>query len=153
MDAAGAAGGAQVSRDFSLRPDLITYPVPTLAGSSAVPSAVDLYVNNVRQFSGTAPSGPFAINAVPSIRGAGEAVIITRDVLGRSVMTTVPLYIDSRLLVSGLTDFSVEAGFVRRAYALRSFDYAGDPSLSGSLRYGLTDRLTLEAHGEFTRGV
>ncbi|TCG05494.1 hypothetical protein BZM27_33340 [Paraburkholderia steynii] len=66
-------GGAQVSRDFTLRPDLITYPVPTLAGSSAVPSAVDLYVNNVRQFTGSAPSGPFVINAVPAINGAGEA--------------------------------------------------------------------------------
>ena len=146
-------GGAQVSRDFALRPDLITYPVPTLAGSAAVPSAVDLYVNNVRQFSGTAPSGPFVINATPAVTGAGEAVIVTRDVLGRSVMTTVPLYIDSRLLARGLTDFSVEGGFVRRSYALRSFDYAGEPSVSASLRHGLTDSLTLEAHGETTRGV
>ncbi|GJG99193.1 fimbria/pilus outer membrane usher protein [Paraburkholderia terrae] len=146
-------GGAQVSRDFTLRPDLVTYPVPTLAGTSAVPSAVDLYVNNVRQFTGSAPSGPFVINAVPAINGAGEAVIVTRDVLGRSVMTTVPLYIDSRLLAPGLTDFSVEAGFLRRSYALSSFDYAGDPSLSVSFRHGLTSRITLETHGEATRGV
>ncbi|WP_250511036.1 fimbria/pilus outer membrane usher protein [Caballeronia sp. GACF4] len=145
--------GAQLSRDFGLRPDLVTYPVPALGGSAAVPSAVDLYVNNVRQFSGAAPSGPFVINAVPAINGAGEAVIVSRDVLGRSVMTTVPLYIDARLLASGLTDFSVEAGFVRRAYALRSFDYAGDPSASASIRRGLTDTITLEAHGEATRGV
>ena len=146
-------GGAQISRDFALRPDLITYPVPTLAGSSAVPSAVDLYVNNVRQFSGSAPSGPFVINAVPAINGSGEAVIVTRDVLGRSVMTTVPLYIDSRLLAPGLTDFSVEAGFIRRSYALSSFDYAGDPSLSASLRHGISSGITLETHGEATRGV
>lgn len=146
-------GGAQVSRDFALRPDLVTYPVPALAGSAAVPSAVDLYVNNVRQYSGNAPSGPFVINAVPAINGAGEAVIVSRDVLGRSVMTTVPLYIDARLLARGLTDFSVEAGFVRRAYALRSFDYAGEPSISASMRRGLTDTLTFEAHGEATRGV
>ncbi|MDR5785384.1 fimbria/pilus outer membrane usher protein [Caballeronia sp. LP003] len=146
-------GGAQLSRDFGLRPDLVTYPVPALSGSAAVPSAVDLYVNNVRQFSGAAPSGPFVINAVPAINGAGEAVIVSRDVLGRSVMTTVPLYIDARLLARGLTDFSVEAGFVRRAYALRSFDYAGDPSISASMRRGLTDELTLEAHGEATLGV
>ncbi len=146
-------GGAQLSRDFGLRPDLITYPVPSLAGSAAVPSAVDLYVNNVRQYSGNAPTGPFVINAVPSITGAGEAVIVSRDVLGRSVMTTVPLYIDSRLLAHGLTDFSIEAGFVRRAYALRSFDYAGDPSVSASIRRGITDSFTFEAHGEATHGV
>ena len=146
-------GGVQVSRDFSLRPDLITYPVPTLAGSAAVPSSVDLYVNNVRQYSGNAPSGPFVINAVPSVTGAGEAVIVTKDVLGRSVMTTVPLYIDSRLLSAGLADFSVEGGFVRRAYSLRSVDYAGDPSLSASLRYGLNAAVTVETHTEATIGV
>ncbi len=146
-------GGVQVSRDFSLRPDLITYPVPTLAGSTAVPSSVDLYVNSVRQYSGNTPSGPFVINAVPSVTGAGEAVIVTKDVLGRNVMTTVPLYIDARLLSAGLADFSVEAGFIRRDYSLRSADYAGDPSLSASLRYGVSTRFTLETHAEATRGV
>ncbi|SAL42162.1 fimbrial biogenesis outer membrane usher protein [Caballeronia peredens] len=146
-------GGVQVSRDFTLRPDLITYPVPALNGSAAVPTAVDLYVNNVRQYSGNAPSGPFVINAVPAVTGAGEATIVTRDALGRNVMTTVPLYIDARLLAPGLTDFSMEAGFVRRSYGLDSLDYAGDPSISMSLRRGLVDSFTVEAHLEATRGM
>jgi outer membrane usher protein len=36
---------------------------------------------------------------------------------------------------------------------LRSFDYASDLSVSASLRRGLTDAFTIEAHGEATRGV
>ncbi|WP_250537022.1 fimbria/pilus outer membrane usher protein [Caballeronia sp. AZ10_KS36] len=145
-------GGVQISRDFALRPDLVTYPVPSLNGSAAVPTAVDLYVNNVRQYSGSAPSGPFVINAVPAVTGAGEATIVTRDALGRNVMTTVPLYIDSRLLAPGLTDFSLEAGFIRRSYGADSLGY-GEPSLSGSLRRGIVPMLTLEAHIEATRGL
>jgi outer membrane usher protein len=146
-------GGVQMSRDFSLRPDLVTYPVPSLNGSAAVPTAVDLYVNNVRQYSGNAPSGPFVINAVPAVTGAGEATIVTRDALGRNVMTTVPLYMDARLLAPGLTDFSMEAGFVRRAYGQDSLNYAGDPSLSGSVRRGINPMLTVESHMEATRHI
>ncbi len=146
-------GGVQVSRDFSLRPDLVTYPVPLLGGSAAVPTAVDLYVNNVRQYSGNTASGPFVINAVPAVTGAGEATIVTRDALGRNVMTTVPLYMDSRLLAPGLTDFSMEAGFVRRSYGLESMNYTSEPSLSGSLRRGVWQLLTVEAHMEATRGI
>jgi len=44
-------GGAQIATDFSLRPDLVTFPVPIVAGSVAVPSNVDVLVNNVRVLS------------------------------------------------------------------------------------------------------
>jgi outer membrane usher protein len=38
-------GGLQAQRSFSLRPDLITLPLPAAAGSAAVPSTVDVFVN------------------------------------------------------------------------------------------------------------
>lgn len=62
-------GGFQWRSNFALRPDLVTFPIPSLAGSAAVPSAVDLYINNVRQYTGNVPSGPFLIHDVPGIRG------------------------------------------------------------------------------------
>ncbi|OXH88115.1 hypothetical protein CA830_21265, partial [Burkholderia multivorans] len=54
-------GGLQWRSNFALRPDLVTFPIPSLSGSAAVPSAVDLYINNVRQYTGNVPSGPFII--------------------------------------------------------------------------------------------
>ena len=42
-------GGAQINSDFSMRPDLITFPVPAVAGSVAVPSTVDVLVNGSRK--------------------------------------------------------------------------------------------------------
>ena len=146
-------GGVQWRSNFGLRPDLVTFPVPVLSGSTVVPSAVDLYVNNVRQFSGAVPSGPFVINSVPGITGAGNATVITRDALGRTITTTIPLYVDTRLLSPGLASYSVEAGFLRRAYGFDTFDYACTPAASGSLRYGINDQLTAEAHAEATSGV
>ncbi|WP_321790505.1 fimbria/pilus outer membrane usher protein [Burkholderia pyrrocinia] len=146
-------GGVQWRSNFGLRPDLVTFPVPALSGSAVVPSSVDLYVNNVRQFSGDVPSGPFVINSVPGITGAGNATVVTRDALGRTIATSLPLYIDTRMLAPGLASYSLEAGFLRRAYGVDAFDYARTPAASGSLRYGISERLTVEAHAEATAGV
>jgi outer membrane usher protein len=145
--------GVQWRSDFSLRPDLITFPLPSLGGSAAVPSAVDLYVNNVRRASVDVPSGPFVLNQAPGITGAGQATLVTRDALGRSVTTALPLYIDARMLATGLDSYGVEAGFVRRRYGLASFDYASHPSASASWRHGMSDALTLELHGEVSAGL
>jgi outer membrane usher protein len=42
--------GLQWRRNFDVRPDLITIPVPRFAGSAALPSSVELYVNNILQY-------------------------------------------------------------------------------------------------------
>ncbi|WP_244122767.1 fimbria/pilus outer membrane usher protein [Burkholderia metallica] len=146
-------GGVQWRSNFALRPDLVTFPIPSLSGSAAVPSAVDLYINNVRQYTGNVPSGPFIIHDVPGITGAGQATVITRDALGRTVATSVPLYVDTRMLSAGLSSYSFEAGFLRRNYALQSFDYDARPAVSGSMRRGVTQALTVEGHAEATGGV
>jgi outer membrane usher protein len=112
-------GGFQWRSNFALRPDLVTFPVPAFAGSAVVPSSVDLYINSIRQFSGNVPSGPFIVNNVPGITGGGQATVITRDALGRTVATSVPLYVDTRLLATGLSSYSFEAGFLAREEAAR----------------------------------
>ena len=145
--------GIQLRRDFALRPDLITYPIPNLRGSTAVPSAVDLYINDIRQFSSQVPSGPFVLNQVPGITGAGVATVVTRDALGRSVATSVPLYVDTRLLAAGLSSYAFEAGFLRRNYGVDSFDYQRTPAFSVTGAHGVTDTLTVNGHAEGTGGV
>ena len=145
--------GVQWGRNFSLRPDLVTFPVAAISASSVVPSSIALYINGVQQYSSNVPAGPFVVNQIPGITGAGQATIVTRDALGRSIATTVPLYVDTRLLARGLSSYSVEAGFVRRRFSVRSFDYDHAPAVSASGRYGLDDALTLEGHAESAPGV
>jgi outer membrane usher protein len=145
--------GVQWRSNFALRPDLITFPLPSLGGSAAVPSAVDLYVNNVRRTSVEVPSGPFLFNSAPGINGAGVATLVTRDALGRTITTSLPLYIDTRMLAEGLSSYAVEAGFLRRRYGEASFDYAPDLAGSASWRHGMSEALTLEAHAEATDGL
>ncbi|OOV90166.1 fimbria/pilus outer membrane usher protein [Pseudomonas sp. MF4836] len=140
-------GGVQLSRDFGVRPDLVTYPLPQFAGEAAVPSSVDLFINGYKSSSADLQPGPYTLTNIPFINGAGEAVVVTTDALGRQVSTTVPFYVTSTLLQKGLTDFSVAAGTLRRDYTVRDFGY-GPGVTSGSLRYGLSDSLTLESHAE-----
>ncbi|MFJ7794989.1 fimbria/pilus outer membrane usher protein [Pseudomonas sp. NPDC096950] len=140
-------GGVQLSRDFGVRPDLVTYPLPQFAGEAAVPSSVDLFINGYKSSSADLQPGPYTLTNIPFINGAGEAVVVTTDALGRQVSTTVPFYVTSSLLQKGLSDFSVAAGTLRRDYGLKDFGY-GPGVTSGSLRYGVSDNFTLESHAE-----
>ncbi|WP_416374981.1 fimbria/pilus outer membrane usher protein, partial [Sphingomonas sp. Leaf226] len=142
-------GGLQLTRDFNTRPDLLTMPLPSFAGKAAVPSAVDLFVDGYRQQGADVAPGRFVLQDVPVINGAGEAVIVTTDAVGRQIATTVPFYVSSTLLRAGLTDFAAEAGAIRQGYGIRNFDY-GTLAANGSIRRGMTSFLTLEAHAEAT---
>lgn len=144
-------GGVQMERDFAVRPDLVTLPLPSYTGSAAVPSTVDVYVNDVRTISQNVSAGPFRITNLPILTGLGNASVVVRESSGRTVETVLPFFVSGRLLHAGLSDFSVEAGFPRLFYGARSNAYSNKPAASGSLRYGLTDRVTLEAHAELTR--
>lgn len=141
-------GGARVGRNFGLRPDLVTFALPTLGGSAVVPTTVDLYVNGMRRFSAEARPGPFVIAEAPPLTGAGNVAIVYQDALGRQVVATQPLYVDTRLLETGFMDYDVEFGYPRHDYGTASFEYGEDPAAIGSLRYGINDAFTLEAHTE-----
>ncbi|MBN3787162.1 fimbria/pilus outer membrane usher protein [Burkholderia sp. Ac-20353] len=140
-------GGVSVARDFNARPDIVTYPLPQFSGQAAVPTAVDLFINGSKTTSGQVNPGPFTLNNVPFINGAGEATVVTTDALGRQVATTVPFYVANSLLQKGLSDYSLSVGAVRRDYGIRSFSY-GKFAASGTARYGLTNGLTVEGHAE-----
>ncbi len=146
-------GGVQIGRNFSLQPYRITTPLPAFLGEVAVPSAVDLYVNGIRQYSGEVPAGPFQLATVPGVSGMGNAQIVVTDAFGRVRTLNFPFYATQQLLAKGLSDWSLSAGMVREDYGLRSFSYANDPVASGNLRYGVSDRFTLETHAEGGGGL
>lgn len=145
--------GVQVQRSFELRPDLITTPLPIVGGTAAVPSTVDVYINNVRSFSQAVPAGPFSITNLPVMTGAGQARIVVRDASGRETLTEQAFLSPVSMLAPGLFDYSLEAGFARLGYGARSNDYDDAPVASASARFGISDRLTVEAHAEGGKGL
>lgn len=146
-------GGIQLRRNFGLQPELITFPVPAFYGQANLPSTVDLYINGLKQYSSDVPSGPFQLNTLPIVNGSGQAQVVVTDGLGRQSTVDFPFYTTNQLLKKDLSDFSLEAGFVREDYGVESFSYASEPAVSATYRFGLTNRLTLSAHAEAVSGL
>jgi outer membrane usher protein len=146
-------GGFQVQRNFGLRPDLVTLPLPSAQGSAAVPSTVDVYINNIKTFSQDVGAGPYQISNLPAITGSGTARVVLHDASGRTIESSLPFYTSSDLLAPGLLDFSVEAGLPRLSYGTTTDTYVATPVGSASLRYGMLDWLTLAGHAEAGAGL
>jgi outer membrane usher protein len=146
-------GGVQLRRNFDIRPDLITMPLPEFSGSAEVPSTVDIYVNNVKAYSRDIPAGPYAITNVPVVTGGGEARVVVRDASGKETETIAPFFASADLLRPGFYDYSAELGVARPGFGVSSFGYDDHPIGSGSFRYGFTDWLTGEVHAEGGDGL
>ncbi|WP_201512181.1 fimbria/pilus outer membrane usher protein [Psychrobacter alimentarius] len=146
-------GGLQIGTNFDLQPYRSTTPLPLFFGEATLPSAVELYVNGLKQYSGDVPAGPFELNTAPSFSGAGTAQLVVTDALGQSTTLNFSLYDAHRLLQPGLADWSVELGAVRENYGTHSFDYGDELAASGTWRYGVNNRFTAETHAEVTSGL
>jgi outer membrane usher protein len=143
--------GVRWSRNFALRPDLLTTPLLTTGGTATVPSTVDVFVNNQLASSNQLPPGPFVIDRLPTVSGEGDVSVVVRDALGREQVTTQSFYTSSSLLAKGLTQYSLNVGSIRDDYALAS-DHYGTTLAEASYRRGITDAFTLEGHAEYLAG-
>ncbi len=145
-------GGVRYGTEFGLSPTLITFPTPAFLGRTAVPSNVELLVNNAVRFQSDVDQGPFSIDQVPLVTGAGEVTLVVRDATGVERRVRTPYYVSPRLLSAGLSAWSFEAGAERRDYGIASFSY-GTAFAAGSYRRGLTDWLTVDARVEASGDV
>ncbi len=84
-------GGIRWGRDFGMRPGFVTLPQISLAGQAALPSTVEVLVNNARRLSQPVQPGPFDLTNVPITTGAGEIGLVVRDLLGRETLVTPEL--------------------------------------------------------------
>ena len=154
---AGASGGAvrmggvQFGTNFGTQPGFINFPVQQASGVASLPSAVDVYVNNVLTSRREVPPGPFSITNLPVVSGNGEVRLVVRDMLGREQVVTQPFYTSAGLLAPGLHDYSYEYGFVRENFGTHSNDYGGWAA-AATHRKGFTDNFTGEAHLEMQSG-
>lgn len=140
-------GGIQFASNFSTRPEFVSYPTPSLTGEATIPTTVDLFIDNARVFHSNTSPGPFSIDHVPVVTGEGQAQVVTKDILGREQLISIPFYVSSSLLKQGLHEFSYEAGLTREDYGTAS-DHYNRWLVVGSERYGMTDHLTTGMHVE-----
>ena len=145
-------GGVQYGSNFALTPGFISQPLPTISGLSSAPSTVELYINNILRQTSSVPTGPFTLTNLPTFNGSGDARLVVRDVLGRETVVVQPFFSSSQLLAVGLSDWSVEAGALRRDLGLSSAAY-GDTFFSGTYKQGVRTDVTVESRAEITRDL
>jgi outer membrane usher protein len=139
-------GGINVGSNFSLRPGFIRQPLPDLSGRASLPSTVEVFVQNQLRSVTQVPAGPFTLENVPVISGAGDARVVVRDALGRESVVTSSFYVAGGLLRPGLTEWNVGAGKLRD-------DIGGEPDYARGYatalaRHGFTNWLTAEGRVE-----
>ncbi|WP_417808838.1 fimbria/pilus outer membrane usher protein [Thioclava sp.] len=144
-------GGVQLRRDFSLRSDLVTDQRLSFAGAAAVPSSVDVFIENNRVYSGSLNSGPFRLEDIPVNTGSGDAEIVVTGDDGRTKRKKVSFFSSANLIKKGMADWSLSAGHARQAYGLDNAAYDASTILSASLRYGLSHAITVEGYATTTQ--
>ena len=143
-------GGVQYGTNFATQPGFISFPTIAANGQAALPSTVDVFVNNALAAQRPVPPGPFSITNLPTVDGSGNVQLVVRDLFGREQVITQSFYASVNLLKAGLDSFSVEAGAERNNFGTESADY-GTAFASGTYRRGLTDDFTAEIRGEAER--
>lgn len=144
--------GLQLITDVALRPGMVTTPTPHLAGSVAVPSTVDVLVDGVRQLSEPVEPGRFEIRQLPIVNGLGDVAVVVRDALGRESVQSLSFYGSNRQLARGLSAYAVELGVVRRGFGTDDDRYRSLAATT-TWRHGVSEAVTVEAHGEAGAGT
>ena len=145
--------GVQLRRSFGQRPDLVTVPVLRFRGTAAVPTAAELLIDQRPVLNVDTPPGPYLINVPGTAYGQGNATLVLTDPTGQRFAASLPFYGSPLLLAPGLTDYSAEAGVTRRSFGYFSADYDDRPFISGTIRRGLSDKITLQGHFEAAEGL
>lgn len=138
--------GVQYGTDFSADPRFWAYSAPELTGIATSPSLLQLYVNNVEAYSGPIGTGPFIVQHIPVVSGAGDIKVYVKDALGRISSVSLPYYYSPQSLGKGVVDFAVEGGFTRRTTVGNSPVY-GAGFVEMRFRKGYTDHFTGEVRG------
>ena len=140
-------GGIQFGTNFSTQPTLVTMPLLSTHGEAVVQSTVDVFVNGQHVATEDVPPGPFTIDRVPPVTGAGQLQVVVTDAFGRQQVLSQPYYSGRSLLAAGLDEYSVELGAIREDYTAASNSY-GNMVAAATFRRGFSDRFTAEVHAE-----
>lgn len=140
-------GGLQWATNFATQPGFVSVSRPAMQGEAALPSTLELYVNDMLRLKRDVPAGPFSIQDMPVVTGQGEARLVVTDLLGREQVIVAPYFASPRLLDAGLSAYSYEIGAIREDYGMASNNY-GRAMAVGTFRRGMSSRWTAELHAE-----
>jgi outer membrane usher protein len=139
-------GGINWSSDFGLNSGFVSIAAPSIYGSTALPSTIEVFIDNQKRQSNSVNAGPFKIDDFPTMSGTGLINLVVEDALGVETISTQRYYSTPRLLRKNLNEFSFETGMERKNYGFENNSYQNS-FIAGTFRRGFDD-FTLEGRAE-----
>lgn len=129
-------GGIGISKDFSLQPNMVAYPVRDFEFFLANPSEVKVYINGRLTSVLNLSQGTHDIQGFPFVQGESEVDVEITDNTGQKQKISFNFIHETSLLAKGLTRFSYNVGLPSR-----DATSTGTPTTSGS------DEIEVLEHG------
>lgn len=124
-------------------------PTLPISGFAVIPTKLDLYINNQIFQTKEINSGKYNIDFPYQPIGYGVAQTYVYDITGKPTIISVPFYGNSEMIKKGTKEYDVSAGFIRKNYGLKSFDYSS-PIISGLYKAGITDNYTQDFYTQLS---
>ncbi|MBB6427479.1 fimbrial biogenesis outer membrane usher protein [Sphingopyxis sp. JAI128] len=144
--------GVSAFRKYTINPYLDIRPSPEQQFQLERDARVQVFVNGVPTRSFDLGSGRYNLRGFPLVSSAANDVeLLITYASGETERLLFPAFFDIDLLKPGLLDFAVNAGVpFRDEGGVRRYD-TGNYNMTGYVRYGISEALTLGANWEGDR--
>ena len=144
-------GGLSITKEFAIDPYYVRYPTLSLSTPIAVPSVMEVYVNNQVVSQQTVAPGRLDIRNLPLTMGRNDARVVVRDAFGQTRELSSTYYLTSTALAKGVQDYQYNVGFRRFGVGDRNWDYR-TPVVLARHRVGVTNAFTAGGRMEMHPG-
>ncbi|MEO7424926.1 MAG: hypothetical protein ABI036_07055 [Fibrobacteria bacterium] len=155
-------GGIGLSRDFSLQPHLVAYPVKDFEFFLTNPSEVKVFINGILRATYQLEQGTHDLQGFPLTLGESQIEIQITDNTGQTQTLNFDFIHEPSLLAKGIHVFSFNIGFPSRDVFnvpnlpadpnhVELYNYQYDvrrPALFLDVKRGLTNTVTMEAYSQ-----
>ncbi|MDH5258857.1 MAG: hypothetical protein OEX07_12650, partial [Gammaproteobacteria bacterium] len=137
-------GGMSISREFSLSPNLLTTPISHQRIFLENDATLRIYVNDIPRQTFSLKAGYYDLQDFPLIDGLNFVKIEITDIFGQVTTHEYVGFDNKKVLVPGITDYSLTTGFERVTDEILSTKYdLAEPAFSGYVRHGVHKNITL----------
>ncbi len=141
-------GGIGASKDYSLQPHILTYPVGEYEFYLTDPAEVEVWVNDAMVSRMYLDAGTHDIRGYPFIAGNNDVKIVTKDFAGRKETMEFSSIYETALLAKGISRYSANVGFPSHLHD-GGYDYDVEkPFVSFSYQGAVSNVYT---HGYYTQ--
>lgn len=146
FQAAPEIAGISISRSYSvLNPQQVVRPRGDRTFRLDRQSTVEVIVNGQQVRRLTLAPGNYNLRDFPFAQGANDIRLNVLDDTGRTEVLRFNVFMDQTQLAKGLTEFGLFAG-VKAPMGLRGPNYSDDFAITGYVRHGLSDFVTVGAN-------